>query len=378
MSGKDSGCTSFSFSPRPDGHELGPGHGCRSLMLAGTTCAINGPMRTGPCKSLPSLALFCVLFADPASAEPRGKFVLDWVAPTGCPQQEAVQAEIIRLLGGGASAGSAAAGDDAAAGAAGAAAADAGLSVRASVGHSTQWFVSLQSRAAGVEGRRWLESTSCDGLASATALIVALMIDPVAVAAQSGQAPAPAAVAVPAPISMAKPQRTTTMLLGLVAGGTTGVLPSPDVGVGAALGLARPFWRLELRAAWGLRQAESAPLANPSGARGSFRLLAGTLAGCATFRRSVVDFGPCADVEFGAVHGEGVGAFLTTSQTTPWLGLGAGGLLVFRISRWLLVPVHADAVFPLRRLSFVVEPHTTIYRPSPIGGRLTVGLEMHF
>jgi hypothetical protein len=167
------------------------------------------------------------------------------------------------------------------------------------------------------------------------------------------------------------------MMLGLGAEGNSGVLPSPDVGVSAALGMVGSFWRVELRATWDPRQVESAPLA--SGARGRFRLLAGTLVGCATYRRNVADFGPCVDVEFGAVFGEGIGPLLATSQTTPWLGLGAGGVVVFRISHWLFVPVHVDAMVPVRRLSFVFHnPDTPIYRPSPIGGRLTTGVEVHF
>ncbi len=77
--------------------------------------------------------------------------------------------------------------------------------------------------------------------------------------------------------------RATHFLLGAAAAGNLGVLPSPDLGVSASVGIVRPRWRMEARAAYDPRQVQSDALANPSGAYGRFSFIAGTLAGCMTF-----------------------------------------------------------------------------------------------
>jgi hypothetical protein len=158
-------------------------------------------------------------------------------------------------------------------------------------------------------------------------------------------------------------------------------LPGPDVGLGATIGLAHGPWRVELRGAYGPRAVPSAALADVPDVYGKFRFFAGTLTGCWLWRGGVVALGPCALAEIGAVHGEGVAADTTTSQTTPWFGLGAGGALVLKATPWLRFPLHVDAVAPLWRPHFVwssVGANRPIFRSAPMGGRLTAGAELRF
>ena len=307
--------------------------------------------------------------ASDASADAGSSFVFEWRAPEGCPQASAVEAEIGHLLGGPAREH---AGDD--------------LHVQATVERGALWFVTLETASKTTSGHRTIEAATCQGLANATALIVALMIDPDAVAARTGRAkdeepPAQSPARVPAPTQPgADPgTRETHGLLGVAAVGTLGVVPSLDVGGSASVGVVRSRWRVEGRAAYGLRRVRSETVPDASDAYGRFAFVAGTLAGCRTFLWSGLDLGPCASAELGAVHGEGHGASQTTSKYTPWVALGAGGFLAIRANAWLYFPIHADVVFPLWRPHYVFSNvPTPIFQSWFVGGRLTAGVELRF
>jgi hypothetical protein len=304
--------------------------------------------------------------ARPVRAQANNGFELTWLAPAGCPTAEEVRSEIDRLLGSPAHA--PAIGE---------------LNVRASVGHESRWLVTLETTLATRSGHRTISATSCQGLANATALIVALMIDPDAVAAHSRSpekeplAPAPVVEPAPSPARPNAPARKTFLLAGLGATGHWGVLPSPDLGVDASVGVMGSFWRVELRALYSPRAVHSQAMSDPPGAFGRFRLVTGTLAGCLTFKRAGLDFGPCLDFEAGVVQGEGLVAPITSSKTMPWLALGAGAVVVFKANRWLGFPVHVDAVVPVWRPRFNFD-ETPIFRSAVVGGRLTAGVEAQF
>lgn len=309
-----------------------------------------------------------------ARADAGNSFAFAWRAPEGCPPAGAVEVEIDNLLGGPAA-------DHA----------RDGLRVRATVEHGALWFVTLDTVSKKASGHRTIEAATCQGLANATALIVALMIDPDAVAARSGQAPVdvppPGQPAPAAPITPAPPRKAarapsvpaTSVLAGAAAAGNAGVLPSPDVGASVSVGVARLHWRIEARAAYGPRRVQSDTLTDPPGAYGRFSFLAGTLAGCRTFTQPRFELGPCASLELGAVRGQGFGATQTTSHTSPWFGLGAGVFAAIQASAWLYFPMHADAVLPLWRPHYVFQNvPTPIFQSWSVGLRLTAGVELRF
>jgi len=264
------------------------------------------------------------------------------------------------------------------------------LRVQATVEHGGQWLVTLETESKTTSGHRTIEAATCQGLANATALIVALMIDPDAVAARSGKAqvdarpPEPPAPSAPASAEAreapgAPGARATSVLAGAAVAGNAGVLPSPDVGVGVSVGVLHPGWRVEVRADYGPRRVPSDSLTDPPGAHGRFSFLAGTLAGCGTFTQPRIELGPCASLEVGAVRGQGVGATQTASQTSPWVGLGAGVFAAIRANARLYFPVHADAVFPLWRPTYVFQNvPTPIFQSWSVGLRLTAGVELRF
>jgi hypothetical protein len=301
-----------------------------------------------------------------ARAQGNGLVDIEWIAPEGCPAASAVNAQIDELLGGPARE-----------------RASEALSVRATVEHGSLWLVTIETKSATSSGHRSIEAATCPALANATALIVALMIDPEAVAAHTkkvSEDTAPRASAPPPPAAPPPPvaRRTTFGFAGVGVAGNLGVLPAPDAGPMVLLGLERAHWRTELRVAYGLRKVASDPLAEPEGAYGKFGFFAATLAGCYTVSRSLLDLGPCAEVEAGLVRGEGVGADHTTSEDEPWLALGAGAILAVKPTRWLRFPVRAEALVPLWRPEFVFLNAGPIFRSQPLGARLTLAVEVQF
>jgi hypothetical protein len=321
-------------------------------------------------------------------AQAKVAVAFEWSAPAGCPSATQVRAEIDQLLG--------APIDESA---------SVDLTVHAAVEQREQWLVTLDTHSGGTDGHRTFESATCQGLASATALIVALMIDPDAVAAQASKAkeaepaPQPAPTATPAPdgptldgpapatptpevpASAAPPPgpRTLFGIVGLGAAGHLGILPGADVGLAAQIGLLRGPWRIELRGAYGPHEVRSDPVADASNAYGKFRFWAATLAGCWMVARAWGGFGPCADIEVGVVHGEGVGSTKTTSAAALWYGMGAGAGLVVEATSWLHFPIHADAIVPWHRPNYIFENvDQPIFRAWPVGGRLTLAAEAQF
>jgi hypothetical protein len=319
-----------------------------------------------PCRPWLSIGFAVIVLAVPTRAQATGSLAFTWLAPAGCPAESEVATEIARLLGTNSPA--PAHGD---------------LRVRASVEHGSPWSISIESSSGASQGYRTLSATSCQELANATALIVALMIDPSAAAARAERPKPPApplpATAPPTPPPPAPRKRTTATLAGLGAAGNLGVVPEADLGIGAALGAAGRSWRIELRVAYHPRWVNSSNISDPPNAHARFRFLAGTLAGCWTLTYPLLSLGPCGDFEFGTLRGEGSGVTRPASQTRPWLGLGLGGFLALRASGWLYFPVHIDAIVPILQHEFVFQNvDGPIFRVSPVGGRLTAGVEMHF
>jgi hypothetical protein len=164
-----------------------------------------------------------------------------------------------------------------------------------------------------------------------------------------------------------------------VAGtGHAGVLPAADIGLGAGLGLVAGPWRFELRAAYHPRAHDSESVAAGT-AYGRFRFAAATVAGCRMARGVRVQLGGCANAELGAVSGVGSGGLTNASKTTPWMGLGAGGAMVFVATSWLQFPLHVDAVLPLWRPDYVFEGAARpVFRSALVGARVSLAAEAQF
>ncbi len=304
--------------------------------------------------------------SPPVSADEAGTFTLSWQGPASCPPRDELYVDIARLLGGEIRVPH-----------------DGTLKASASVIHEQTWAVSIETELDGRAGRRLIEAASCRDLANATALVIALMIDPAAVAAHAPEprpvAAAPAAVT-PRPEKQSSP---IDVLVGIHAAFSQGTLPSLDAGPGAGVGLATRRWRLELRASYGLRRDQKAWVSTPPGAYGQLNFVAGALAVCFNLGHAGLAFGPCADVELGVVSAQGFGVNLSLPAHTLWSAVGAGLYASIPLGHHLSLPLHADVLAPLRRPEFVFKDDagrvtSQVFQAPPAGVRISAGVELSF
>ena len=308
----------------------------------------------------------------PAGASREEAFTLSWQAPSDCPSPGDVRAAVARLLGGEIRL---PAGQD--------------LKATALVAHGPIWSVAIETNLAGRPGRRSIEAASCQDLADATALILALTIDPDVVATKPARPkpppPLPPSPLPPPPVPMAarpaapKHDSRTDFLFGLHAQGSQGTLPSVDVGLGGSVGIVGRRYRVELRGAYGLRRDQIANAATPPGAFGRFNFWAGVLAGCLNFGQEALAFGPCVDAEAGVVSAQGFGVSKGFQANKAWLALGAGGYAAISLGPRWAVPLHLDVLAPLVRPEFVFQnvPNHVFQAPAA-GVRVSLGIELHF
>jgi hypothetical protein len=250
------------------------------------------------------------------------------------------------------------------------------VEVRATVTPDRIWRVQLDDGPLGQGHRRLLEASSCAGLADATALIVALMIDPNAVAPPprpEGPEQAPAGMA-------ADRQKVPTSFgIGILGAAGVGILPGLDAGIGGSLALMHGPWRFDLRASYGLRQGRTVAVASPAGAYGQFNYTGGVAGFCRNFARAWVDLGACADFELGLLSAEGHNFTTGTSASATWVGIGPGGYFAVRAGRSVSFPLRIALVVPLTRPEFVIQPaQQRVYRVAPLSGNLSLGVELRY
>jgi hypothetical protein len=245
------------------------------------------------------------------------------------------------------------------------------VEARVMVSHGPLWSADLTTQHAGQTGHRSIEAPTCKAAADAIALIVALLIDPEAVAANS-QPPRPEAPEPP------KPNRQElAFLAGLHAQGRIGTLPGADIGLGLGVGVASARWRTDVRWTYGLRRDQVAAL--PSGASGRFNIAAGSVTECLNLGQTRWGFGPCAALEAGRVSVEGFGATAGFSRHALWLALGGGGFLSLAMGQHLYALLEADVVAPMYRPDYVFQDVPgVVFRAPAVGGRALADLSWHF
>ncbi|MBX3190028.1 MAG: hypothetical protein KF819_23585 [Labilithrix sp.] len=317
-------------------------------------------------------AVVCVLglASSRASAD---DLRLAWDAPKECPSADDVRAAALKSAKG--------------------EAASETLEADARVERGERWRVTLRTRRAGVaSAERQLEAASCEALAEATAVILALALmpgagveepatEPATTAARA--APAPAAVEAPARERAAeapkdeRPKGPYDHALGLGASLATDGTTLPAVAAGGAAALA---WtpgpaRLEVSGSYFVAQSETA---GGSAAGAALTLVVLGARGCWALARGPVELSPCLGVDVHLVGARGFGAARNFDESARWAAGTGGALLRVPVAPWLALRAQADAVVPLARPRFVVENEGTVHRPSAMGARGTIGAELLF
>lgn len=288
---------------------------------------------------------------------------LQWHAPPECADAEQVRARIDRML---------------------VADVEGSVRVRGDVTAMSQGGYALVLSIAardGVHAHSW-RAERCDALADATALAVAVALDPVEIARTLVR---PVVVPEPAePVDIARepapepsPQRRAKPRV-RVDGyarvqGTVGVLLLPRIDAGGAIaaGLQRGPLRVELDGGFLAPRDASLRMANAT-----VRMLAGTITarGCwMTGRR--VSAGVCGLFELAIVRARGRNVQPSTLVHDAWLGLGLGPLVQIPLAPSWQLHLGADALLAVRRPRFAVAPFEDDVAITGIGGvRAFVGI----
>lgn len=314
--------------------------------------------------------------AMPSPAAARNEVVLDWDAPSGCPDHAQVEAHLDALLG------------------AFQAPPDAPLlRVHARIAPDEAGYrLSLRTGEPDDDGRREIVAPTCEELAESAALIVALLLAPEAMLepplASAPEEPVlppdpdpkpealPVAPAVPNEAPPANPPRFL-FGMGVAVHGDVGTFPSPSLG--AAVVGAFAFDRITAEIEAGFLGQGNATFDRDPLLGASFWLLQATARVChASIHGDRFAVGPCVGIETGALRSEGRGTAVAAAGLTPWLAAKMGaGARWWAHPRWAL-RVGLDAVLPIVRPIFVIEGIGAVHRVGALSGRASLSIEYRF
>ncbi len=313
-------------------------------------------------------------------------FQLRWRAPDGCPAETAVAAKIDRLL------------------ATSTRSSALLVLVEADVQLDAGGFAArVAYELSGTGYTRELRGESCEAVASATALIIATLIDPEAVAraqaafaeeAAAASEPAPAVDETPTDVEPSPvPPRTAAShpspgvryarrkvpidaSLGALSWGGVGVLPELAWGIGLSATVRRASLSLSGDFQYWGRQRRIVDEA--SGAGATFERYGGGLRGCYRALSGRFSADACGGLELFVVRGEGSEVTQSRIGTPGWLApvLGLGAELTLHRHAQLLARLEASLPFATHH--FEIQGLGRVWDLPPIAGRAGLGAAVAF
>ncbi|MBI5545895.1 MAG: hypothetical protein HY901_18555 [Deltaproteobacteria bacterium] len=292
-----------------------------------------------------------------ALAQAPARFSLEWVAPAGCPDREAVLAEAELLLT------STVEGHP-----------RLPLVAQGSVERENGlWQLELAIGADPGSGRRVLRDESCLRLAQAAALSLALALE---VAAMAPAAPVETAAAPPpAPAPADSPRTPPRFLVRALVGGDFGTLRAPSPGPGLALGVFLGRTRIEAVGNYWLAQDEG-------GAED--QLISGGVHVC-TALAEAPELGACVGLDGGRLQGRGFDSRTDAQARTihaAWMAAIAGAAIGWELVSWFALRAELDIGVTLVSPAFGASEGAATYGglvgPAPVFGRVAGGLEARF
>ena len=301
-------------------------------------------------------ALLAATLVRPARADERLRFA--WSAPPECPDRPAVVRRIDALVGG--------------------VDVPPDLSFDADVlpADGGRWRIVLKSGWTGGTTERRFESASCSSLAAATALIVAMSIDPAAVADRATTAAGFREPPTPDEADRVSRGAGDKSRLHLAIGprttGDLGSLPAPTLAAGGGVAFEWSTLRFEASAlAWLPRRTSS----DPSAVAGEIGLVTGEARGCAQLIGGAAHFDACLGAEAGSTTGRGTGFPQATQAHGLWLAALAGVALRPSSRDLLGAWIGFDVGVPLVVPTYVIEGLGEVHRPWPVLVRASMGMD---
>lgn len=308
----------------------------------------------------------CVLCLFVSRAFALDGVSLEWHAPASCPQQDAVEAEIARLLGVQPPSSTT-------------------LHASAEVSSDTQFNLSLVVNGAPA---RTLHADNCAELASATSLIVAIAIDPSVATREldpepTAPSPAPPAQAPPsaiAPVEVAprdeEPHASLHWGAALLADYVVGTVPRSEPWFGFAA-LAR-LNRLDFTLGVRLAPSRQARLADDPNIGAQFSAWNAFVQVAYAFIDRPVRVSAYAASEFGRIAATGFGVDVVYTGHSFWSALGTGLEIQAPIFRFVHLQAQVGVVVPLRRSDFALGDGRVVDRAEALGAIARIGVAFIF
>jgi hypothetical protein len=320
--------------------------------------------------SMLAISFASVCCVTDASAQAAPQLTLTWKAPSECTSEADVRMRVDRILGANATPRE-------------------NVDARVNVWKNGETFrAEMQLFSAGQTSTRHVDDASCDALADAVALIVALTVNPEAVAPKREPAPAksaPAPRAAAAPVtpppekkSDAQPERRAPrhpVYVGAALMLDTATLAALAVGAEISAGYNPRHVAAEAFGTW--LSAEDAHLAAGSTQGASEFSFGAGARGCWEIFDAAFDIGPCGGAELSGIFASGFNAARSGDTSVALFRALVGGRAKLRFSRFAL-RLDAEAAIPFTRPSFVIDDAGTVQHVSPATLRATFGAEAHF
>jgi hypothetical protein len=302
-----------------------------------------------------------VLAQGLAPAEPPApaSFELDWSAPDGCPDGNAIRADALRL------AGASAVGSH-------------HLKAKASIvaAPPAGWNLSLATELDGVPGERSLAGGSCQSLAEAATLMLALILNPDLVLAKP---PAASGERSPPPADQlegATQRWSRRWHLGIHGGIQTGVMQ--DLSTSFALSLGIALGHLSFRLMPGVSLAQNVYRDPAQGLGGRLWLGSAAALGCWSGALGWLTLGPCLGVEVTRLQGSGLGVAQPRETAVYWSSADLALLLSLPVGHGVQLELSAVGLMPLHRPTVYLEGIGPVSRPAVFGARALGGLAWVF
>lgn len=292
---------------------------------------------------------------------------VQWEAPPGCPDDAALESRIAALVG------------------------DATIVTPATAKvqqHGDRYEVELVTWIDGGSQRRALAATSCDALADAVAVVIAVALDPIQAAetpriVQSATEVAAIGTTTTRTSTPAAPERVraprSPLYFGLaLAGGYgSGVAPSGHGIVHLGLALGRRAWSIELDArVWPRREFDRGdPPVQTRVTLGTVGLL-----GCGKGVFGRVELPVCAGVELGGLRARAPELRDETARNYPWIAPRARIGVRVLLGRGVGIWTAAEGAVPLAQavLSVGGAADPVVWRTQPASLRVMLGLDFRW
>jgi hypothetical protein len=246
---------------------------------------------------------------------------------------------------------------------------------------SARWVAELETSSSAGGGTKRLEGESCDAIALASSVVIALSLDPEASLDDSEPPPAPPPKPKPkrAP-PRRKPPEVPRQTFGYVYG-SGGVLfrllDQPSVFTHAAAGIRH--WRLSLELGGTLYQSRDVTLPERQKTGAVLRLVSGELLGCFALvphRFAVVELCPGAELEFMSARSFGVSA---PDRGSVLIGAGLGlARARLRPTSWLSATFEAGASARPFHPKFVLLGVGDVFEIPVVSSFVRTGLAVEF